>query len=157
MIKFIAAIDQNRGLADEHGIPWAGKTPTDLQFFRDSTLHSTVVMGYGTYIEFDHPLSDRRNLVVVRPGTELQPGFEVLENPVDFLKSATEDVWVIGGAGIFTEFLNLADELYITQLEATYPCTKFFPEFKHSFQMSNRGEDITENGITYHFETWIPR
>lgn len=157
MIKFIVAIDKNRGMANEHGIPWAGKTPTDLKFFRDSTIHSIAVMGYGTYVEFDHPLSDRRNLVIVRPGTELQEGFEVLEDPETFLKEAKQDIWVIGGAGIFTEFLHLADELYITQLDAEFRCTKFFPEYEAQFALSHRGDDITENDITYHFETWVPR
>lgn len=147
-------MDKNRGMADDHGIPWAGKTPTDLAQFRAKTIHSITVMGYRTYEEFDHPLSDRRNLVVVRPGTPMREGFEVLEDPKSYLQNVTEDVWVIGGAGIFTEFLDTADELHITQLDGVFKCTKFFPEFEDTFQRVNRGENITENGITYHFETW---
>lgn len=157
MIKFIAAIDENRGLANEKGIPWLGKIPSDMENFRTHTIHGTVIMGFRTYEEFGKPLSDRRNLVITRPGTPLKPGFEVIENPREFLQNATEDIWVVGGAAIYGEFLDLADELYLTRLQAAYPCTKFFPEFEDFFQIVNRGEDITENGITYHFETWIPR
>lgn len=157
MIKFIVAIDKNRGMADDNGIPWAGKTPTDVQFFRDSTKHSIAVMGYGTYLEFDHPLSDKQNWVIVEPGIEVKEGFEVVKDPENFLANATEDMWLIGGAGVFNQFIHLADELYITQLDAEFPCTKFFPEYTADFERVYRGNDITENGITYHFETWVPR
>lgn len=160
MIKFIAAIDKNRGMADEHGIPWAGKTPTDVDFYHKCTAHAVAVMGYGTYVEQHHPLSRKRNLVIAKPGTSMEPGFELLENPRQFLQNAkndAEDIWVVGGAMVFTELLDLADELYITQLDAEFRCTKFFPEYAANFERTNRGDAITENGITYHFETWVPK
>jgi dihydrofolate reductase len=62
MIRLIAAIDKSRGIADEHGIPWQGKIPTDTRYFREQTAEGTIVMGYGTYVEYDRPLHDRRIL-----------------------------------------------------------------------------------------------
>lgn len=154
MINFIVAIDEKRGMANDKGIPWQGKVPADMTQFRQKTLHHPVLMGYRTYEEFPEPLGDRINFVVTRPGTKLRPGFEVVEDPVDYLKQAKEDVWVIGGAALFEQLLPYADELHITALDGDFNCTKFFPEYHQQFTQIYRGDDITQNGITYRFETW---
>ncbi len=159
MIRFIAAIDDNRGLANDKGIPWSGKLPTDIARFRRKTLHGTVVMGFRTYQEFSHPLSERRNLVVVRPGTKLrwQPGFEPLEDAPAFLQAASrnnQDIWVIGGAGIFHDLLSYADQLDLTRVGGNFRCTKFFPEFETVFKRVKRGPQQSENGIPFRFEIW---
>lgn len=112
-------------------------------------------MGYKTYTEFRQPLSDRVNYVVTRPGTEeLREGFLKLEDPNHFLRDSVEDVWVIGGGGVFKQTLDEADELCITQLEGSYDCTVFFPEYDKKFILDHESEPYTENGITFRFQVW---
>lgn len=154
MIRFIAVIDQNRGMADDRGIPWQGKLPTDIAFFRAKTRHSTVLMGYNTYQEFAAPLSDRENYVASARQKNLREGFKLVRDAREFLENNRKDVWVIGGAGLFASTLDLADELYITQLEAKFPCTKFFPEFKSKFELIKSEKPLTESGITFRFEIY---
>ncbi len=154
MIRFIVAIDPKRGMADDDGIPWQGKLPTDIKLFREKTKHSVVLMGYGTYVEFEEPLSDRKNLIASTRDETLRPGFEVVTNAREFLAGSVEDVWVIGGAGLFTSTLDLADELYVTQLEREFRCTKFFPDFSTAFEKVSESEPMTENGITFRFQIW---
>jgi dihydrofolate reductase len=154
MIRFIVAIDENRGLANEHGIPWQGKLPTDIRDFREKTMNSIVLMGYGTYVEFKTPLPKRHNVVASSKAEQLREGFELINNARRFLRDATEDIWVIGGAGLFTQTLDMADELYITQLDGDFSCTKFFPAFKDRFGLKSHSQPITENGITFRFEIW---
>lgn len=157
MINVIVAIDEKHGMADETGIPWQGKLPTDIAFFRQKTIHGIVVMGYRTYEEFDKPLSERRNLVVTRPGTVLRPGFEVLEDFDSFLKNTTEDIWVIGGAKVFEETIKYADNLYITRVDGDFNCTKFFPPFEDNFKLALEQPKQSENGIGFQFQVWQPR
>ena len=134
MIRFIAALDNKRGLANEHGIPWQGKTPTDVAHFREKTLNGNVMMGYGWYVEQKQPLPDRRNLVATPELKEpLRPGFEHVPDATAFLKNAKEDVWVGGGAALFASTIDLAHELHLTLLEADFNCTKFFPEYEQAF------------------------
>lgn len=154
MIKAIVAIDEKRGMANEQGIPWLGKIPADMAQFREKTLHHPVLMGYRTYEEFSEPLGDRINYVVTRAGTELRPGFVVVEDPVAYLQQATEDIWIIGGAALFEQLLPYASELHLTVLDGDFKCTKFFPNYHQQFTQIYRGDDITQSGITYHFETW---
>ncbi len=154
MIKCIAAIDTKRGLANEQGIPWQGKIPSDVRHFRAATQHSIVLMGYKTYEEFTQPLSDRRNLVATHTNLPLRPGFEALSDARTFLGQVTEDIWVIGGAGLFASVLDLVDELDLTMLEGDFGCTKLFPEFTKAFEKTFETVPITENGITFRFTTW---
>lgn len=157
MIRFIAAIDKNRGIADDHGIPWQGKIPTDIKQFREKTEGGAVMMGYGWYKEQEKPLPNRRNLVATRKPEKLREGFELVQDAREFLQNTKEDIWVGGGAGLFASTLDLADELHLTQLEQAFDCTKFFPEFADSFILKEESDPITENGITYTFQTWVRR
>lgn len=152
MIRCIVAVDQKNGMANDHGIPW--DLPADRKYFRDQTKNSIVVMGYGTYAEFTEPLPDRRNLVVGREGTELRPGFELITSVLEFVRSCNEDVWIIGGAKLFETTIYLADELFITQIESDFHCTKFFPGYIDAFRRVDNESSQTENGITFTFTQW---
>lgn len=154
MIRFIAAIDSKNGLADETGIPWQGKTPREVKYFRDKTLNGIVLMGYRTYQEFSQPLKNRQNLVATSSSDKLRAGFESVNDAVEYLAHTKNDVWVIGGAGLFENTIDLAGELYITQLEGDFHCTKFFPEFRTEFELIDSSETIVENGISYSFQIW---
>jgi dihydrofolate reductase len=154
MIKFIAAIDNKLGMANDHGIPWQGKLPTDVEYFRKKTIGSTILMGYGTYAEFKNPKPDRRNVVASSKPEVLREGFELTKDARQFIKDSREDIWVIGGPGLFAQTLDLADELYLTRIEADFNCTKFFPEFENAFELKSRTKPQTENKITFCFEVW---
>lgn len=154
MIRFIAAMDSKQGIANEHGIPWQGKVPTDVKQFRDKTIHGNVMMGSGWYKEQAKPLPERRNLVATSSPEPLRAGFEKVPDAREYLKNAKEDIWVGGGAALFASTLDLADELYLTQLQGDWQCTKFFPEYKDKFTMVQESEPVTENNITYTFQLW---
>lgn len=152
MIRFIAAIDSKLGLANDHGIPW--DLPTDRKFYVDKTKNGTIVMGFRTYEKFSKPLGGRQNFVVDNTNSELRSGFKSINNVGEFLKQHDELVWIIGGAGLFAQTINFADELYITQLHRDFHCTKFFPEYSTDFELSSRSKSITENDTTFEFEVW---
>ena len=177
MIRFIAAIDSKHGVANEHGIPWQGKLPTDVAYFRNKTLHGTVMMGYGWYKEQQLPLPERRNLVATSNSEPLRPGFERVPDAREFLNKFKSrfthhpsgvvstagqqdsvvrepDIWVGGGAGLFASTLDLADELYLTLIDWDFHCTKFFPQFEQDFEKVSESEPQTENGITFKFTVW---
>ena len=154
MIRFIAAIDSKRGVADDHGIPWQGKLPTDVRYYHEKIRGSLTLMGYGMYKELSRPLVNKTNHVASKQNTKLKEGFVLVEDAEAFLKNANSDVWVLGGAALFTSTLHLADELYITQINADFSCTKFFPQYKSEFHKIEDGEPQTENGINFRFQIW---
>jgi len=156
MIRLIAATDIALGIAGSDGIPWQGKIPTDTRYFRDQTVGGIILMGYRTYSEFDRPLHSRPNLVLCRPDTPpLRPGFIAVHDlPSVFNAHPIEVVWVIGGSAVFEESIQVADELFITQLASDFHCTKFFPEFRDDFFLAATLGNNHEGGISFEFQVW---
>lgn len=154
MIRAIVAIDENRGLADDHGIPWQGRIPTDVKYYLDNIKTGTILMGYGVYKEMKKPYAGGVNYVAVDTDVDLMPGFELVKDARAFLQKSDGLVWNVGGAGLFQSTFDLIDELYITQLEGDFNCTKFFPEYEHLYEKVSQSDSITEGGITFCFTTW---
>jgi dihydrofolate reductase len=153
MIRLIAAIDSQRGIANDSGIPW--KLPGDSAYFREKTSRGLIVMGRATYDEFATPLHDRVNFVFSTATTPLRRGFQVIAN-LDELRDAHpfEDVWVIGGATVYAGTIGQADELLLTQVKGDFDCTKFFPPYEEAFALESRSHAHQESGVSYRFETW---
>jgi dihydrofolate reductase len=152
MIRLIVAIDERRGMANDQGIPWQGKLPTDIQYFRDKISGGNIVMGLVTYHELKSPFPGK-NFVLNDTTEKIREGFEEVRD-LDFISNFDGDLWVIGGAGVFAQTITYADELFLTRLTGEYSCTKFFPEFDAAFELASQTEPQTENGITFHFEVW---
>jgi dihydrofolate reductase len=153
MIRCIAAIDNKRGVATSTGIPW--HLPGDAAYFRDQTRHGLIVMGGATYVEFAQPLHQRTNFVLTTRPDALREGFEPIAS-LDQLRSEQpgEEIWVIGGAGVFATTIARADELYLTQVLDDFHCTKFFPAYRDQFTRFDEGDTHEEGGVSYRFEKW---
>lgn len=152
MIRCIVAIDSQRGMADDKGIPW--HLPTDIKYFRDQTMSGSVLMGLVTYKEFEQPMQGRQNFVVNDTDEPIREGFNEVRNLIRFVQEFQDDLWIIGGAGVFAQTIELADELYLTRLDGEFGCTKLFPEFEQDFELATESEPHTENDITFRFQVW---
>ena len=153
MIRHIVAIDTQNGLAKNGGMPWS--IPEDEQYFTDQTkTHGGVIlMGMGTYKTFREPLKDRTNYVLTHQ-TESVPGATLVHDLDTFFAEITGDVWVIGGAEVFKQTLDRADELYITRIEASFDCDRFYPEFTDRFKLVSQSELHTQNGFSFTYEIY---
>lgn len=156
MIRFIAAVDAKRGVATDNGIPWQGKIPGDVKYYRAKMAEKggAILMGYGLYKELGDPYPGGINYVANLEDVNLRPGFELVKDARAFLEQQDGDVWNLGGAALFTATIDMADELYITQLQTDFDCTKFFPAFADDFELKSESEPVTENDITYTFQVW---
>lgn len=111
-------------------------------------------MGYGTYLEVKSPFGPHDNYVATARGEPLREGFATVEDAGAWLAAQTGDVWNIGGPGLLSTTLDFVDELYITQLDGDFGCTKFMPEFMHQFSLAWQSDPLTENGINYQYQVW---
>jgi dihydrofolate reductase len=153
MIRLIAAMDTSRGIATDKGIPW--KLPGDAAYFENQTTTGLIIMGWATYNEFSAPLHGRDNYVLTRDESRLRTGFQPVATLADLMKShPNKDVWVIGGAFVFAETIERADELFVTQVLKDFHCTKFFPAYDTAFTRYEQSKDQEESGVRYRFERW---
>lgn len=150
----IAAIDSLRGIADDNGIPW--NLPSDKEYYRNKIKSSIVLMGRNTYESHAAPLSNRVNYVLTSHVEPLRAGFHAIDDLDSFL-AQNLDIWVVGGSGVFEALIDKADELYITQVNGDFKCTKFFPSFESKFELDAKKKIKKENGILFQYQIWIPK
>lgn len=128
MISLIVAKANNNVIGSRNDLPWY--LSADLRRFKELTTGHTVVMGRRTLESIlarrVTPLPDRRNIVLTRQQVEY-PGVEVLHDVRDIMKESSDDVFVIGGAEVYTQTIDLADRLYVTEVAATIDGDAYFP------------------------------
>jgi dihydrofolate reductase len=118
-LKLIIAIDRGNAIGWKDGrLPW--RLPADLKRFKHLTIGNTVVMGRKTYESLRRPagLPDRTNIVVTSASLDAVATRGSLNGVL--LSSRDEDIFLIGGAGIYNEALErgLPTELLITLVDA---------------------------------------
>lgn len=127
MIHAILACDDNWGIGIKGDLPWP-KNNADLQWFKANTLNSAVVMGRGTWDGgMPKPLPKRRNIVITNnpiPGVECYtlPQFRAMCNLIQ------QNVWIIGGASLLTNTLDIVDEIWLSRIRGVYECDTFLPK-----------------------------
>jgi dihydrofolate reductase len=132
IIAIIAAMAENRVIGRNNALPW--HLPEDLKRFKRLTLGHAVIMGRRNYESIGRPLPGRRNIVVTRRPDYEAPGCVVVHSPAEALAAAEDDeeIFVIGGAELYAQFLPSAHRLYLTLVHAEVDGDTLFPAFDWS-------------------------
>lgn len=156
IIKIIAALDEKNGIGNNGDLLY--KIPADMQHFREKTGTDTIIMRSGTFKSFGgEPLLRRQNIVISRRDNLKGNGALVVKNLDEALLQSTSNiVWIIGGAGLYTEALPICSELEITQIFGIREADTFFPEFKKDFELIKNSERKFDekNNVWFEFQTW---
>lgn len=150
-IAMIACVDKNMAIGNKGKLLYHIKE--DMATFKKLTVGHTVIMGMNTYKSLPKgALPNRRNIVISRSVDSL-PDAEVFKNPFDALKTVNDKVFIIGGEAIYKTFYCVANELYITEVNATADeADAYFPEITEEFD--TRYADFhksVEDGLEYSF------
>ena len=132
MISIIVAIAKNGAIGYKGDLIY--HLSADLKRFKALTTGHTVIMGRKTFESLPKgALPNRRNIVLTRQSGASFPGTEVFPSLSDALNhcSSDEKVFIIGGAQVYSQALDLADELDITLVHDTPgQADTFFPDFE---------------------------
>ena len=144
--KLIAAMCSDGGIGNKGQLPWP-HCKADMAHFAKRTTgagNNAVVMGAKTWDSIPvRPLRRRANLILssqIHETHEIQSEhwFRTVPDLFAHLEAAKYDeVWIIGGASIYEQFLAMhatgeinIDEMCITTMEGAYECDTFFPLLK---------------------------
>lgn len=134
MLSIICALAQDRAIGYNNDLLFHLRA--DLRRFKSLTTGHTVVMGRRTYDSLPKgALPNRRNIVLSRNPEFRAPNVEVFGTLADALAACAtdEEVFVMGGASVYSEALPLADRLYLTHVQATpEKADVYFPEISPS-------------------------
>ncbi|PIT87495.1 MAG: hypothetical protein COU31_02685 [Candidatus Magasanikbacteria bacterium CG10_big_fil_rev_8_21_14_0_10_40_10] len=128
----IAALAQNNCIGQNNQLPW--HLPEDLKHFKELTANQTVLMGRKTFESIlnylGKPLPGRRNLVITGDTNYQAPqGTKIYQDIQSAIKkNSDQDIFVIGGASIYKQTINLADKLFITRVNQVVNGDAFFPD-----------------------------
>lgn len=133
MISIIVATDKKGAIGRNNDIPW--HLSDDLKRFKTITMGHTVIMGRNTWESLPFkPLKGRRNIVVSTsmPESDLYESARNIEEAMK-MTSSEEEAFIIGGAKVYEQTLEYADNLIITVIDHIFEDTdRFFPEIDTS-------------------------
>lgn len=114
----IAAVSVNGVIGLDNKLPF--DYPADMKHFRTTTAGSTVIMGRKTWEGIGRLLPKRRNIVISRNKVDFE-GLETfstlkeaIESSQQTLLSQMPNTWLIGGASIYEEGMEFADQILLT-------------------------------------------
>lgn len=146
MISLIVAYARNQVIGKDGVMPW--HLPADLQHVKAITTGKTIVMGRKTFESIGRPLPNRRNVVLTRSRDFHPPGVDVVHSKEEVL--ALGDVIIFGGAEIYRQFLDVADRLYITEIDLQTEGDTFFPQWdRDAFVLVDKREGIVDEQNRY--------
>lgn len=153
MISMIVAHDLNKVIGVNNEMPW--HLPEELSYFKKMTMGKAMIMGRKTYDSIGRPLPGRESIVVTRNKGYQQEGVIVehsLNKAIDIAKKTHDEVMIIGGAEIFKLGLQVANRLYVTEINKEYEGDTFFPTYDGEWELTSKSElQQSADGTTYYY------
>lgn len=154
IISLITALTAKRVIGIKDAIPW--HLPADLAWFKRNTLNKPIIMGRKTFQSIGSPLLERHNIVLSsRLGSESRVTW--VSSLDDALAAAgnVEEVMVVGGGRIYSQFLARANRIYLTHINSEFGGDTHFPDYKlyeweTSFSECHDADEL--NAHSYCFE-----
>jgi dihydrofolate reductase len=128
MITLIAAAAENNALGKDNQLVW--HLPDDFKRFKQITSGHYIIMGRKTFESFPKPLPNRTHVIITRQKNYKVDGCIVVNSIEDAIKSCPKDeeVFIIGGADIYSQSIDFADKIELTRVHANFEADAFFPE-----------------------------
>ena len=143
MISMISSMGKNRELGRKNDLIW--HIPKDMKFFKNTTMGHTVVMGKNTYNSLPGDLPGRK--MIVLSTSAVLDNVEVVRDKKEILDrylDTEEEIFILGGASVYEQFIDYADNLYITLIDAS--CNDA-DTFFLKFNINEWNEEIIDTGM----------
>jgi dihydrofolate reductase len=158
-ISIIVAASDNNVIGINNMLPW--RLPTDLKYFKSTTLGKPIVMGRKTFESLGKALPGRPNIVITRQ-TDYQPEGAYVVSSIEegIAKAKTfegEELFITGGSQIIEQAWPLIERIYLTRVYAVVPGDAFFPQIdggEFELVSDERHEEDEKNQYAFSFQVW---
>jgi dihydrofolate reductase len=151
IVSLIVAYDNKRGIGKDNAIPW--HLSLDLKRFKRLTMGHHVIMGKKTWSSIGRVLPGRKMVVISHSHYE-ESGDLTISHSLDealnvALSDGDDEAFIIGGGEIFSQSMDRADCLYVTEVMTDSGANIFFPcieprdwrvVFSRSYPQSDKDE-----------------
>ncbi len=156
-MNLIAAVDQNWGIGYRGHL--LVQIPADQKYFRELTKGKVIVLGRKTLATFPNgiPLAQRTNIVLsgdrnfsIRGGIVVH---SVEEAWKELKQYAEEDIFIVGGASVYRQFLPYCKTAYITKIDYAYQADCYIVNLdqESEWQVVEKSEEQTYFDLEYYF------
>lgn len=139
--------------------------PEDMKHFKESTIGRVVLMGRKTIESLPKPLTRRVVMEVNSKTLESYRLFEDEELKLEWLLDDalyqsnllnTDCIFIAGGGQLYNSTFDIVDELWITQIEKSYPNADTFYHIPENFELFDEVYGDECNGLlSYSFQKWV--
>jgi len=153
LVSIIVSVGPKLEIGKDNKLLW--QIPEDLKNFKKITEGHPVIMGQNTYFSIGKALPKRKNIVVTKDDKLKLNDADISYSIPEAIELAKEydkdEIFIIGGASIYAQTINLADRLYVTLVAGEYEADTFFPEYDKIFtkEISRRVENCSGYDCTY--------
>ena len=155
MFSIIVAKSSNNIIGKEGSLPW--NIPSDLKRFKEITIGKKILMGRKTFESLPFVLPKRTHLVLTKNkdfscNNENVIIYNDLERLIEEFKDSEEEVLVIGGGKIYSQFLSVSSKLYITEVLKEVSGDTCFPKINYlNWNITYESEIHEENNTKFKF------
>lgn len=127
MISIIVAVASNGVIGGDNKLLW--HISDDLKRFKAITSGHGIIMGRKTFESLGRALPNRRNVVISRNGDYIACGAEVVGSLEEAVRlfDAAQETFIIGGGEIYRQAIEIANKIYITEVNKPYEGDTHFP------------------------------
>jgi dihydrofolate reductase len=123
-------MDEKGGIGKDNRLPW--HLHSDLKRFKSITMGHHLIMGRKTYETIGRPLQGRTMVIVTHHPNYNASGCIIVNSIREALNVAEKnhetEVFIIGGGEIFSQSLDQADKIYLTNVHTDVNADIFFPK-----------------------------
>ena len=159
----IVARGYNGEIGANNKLLWS--IPEDMKHFKESTIGHVVLMGRKTVESLPKPLTRRIVLEVTtkwnrRYGGSLSEKEILFENLNSAIHNSsllnTDCIFIAGGGQLYNSTFDIVDELWVTQVEKSYPNADTFYHIPENFELIDEvyGDECS-GSLSYSFQKWI--
>lgn len=155
-ISSIVAVADNNVIGAENDLPW--RLSSDLKYFKKITAGHHIIMGRKNYQSIGFPLPKRTNIILSRNPFFIVSNCLVAQSIEEALSLAHDngekEVFIIGGAKIYEQTMDIIDTLYYTAVHAKPLGDTFFPEinwdeWKLTSEEKHQADERNEHDFTF--------
>ena len=158
-MNFIVAVTNDYAIGKNNDLLF--HLPTDLKYFKATTLNKVVVMGDKTYFSLPkRPLPNRTNIVLSSNPDFNDPDVTIVRNLDELFeelkKYDTNDVFVSGGATVYNLLMDYCKKAYITKIDKVVPADTYIKNIEqmNNWTLESSSETQTENGLNFSFKVF---
>lgn len=128
-VNLIVACGNNGQIGKNNKLLW--HIPEDFKHFKEKTTNSVIIMGRNTYESLPGMLPNRIHIVITSKQLEQKENLYAVNSIKEAIQKAKDfnkEIWVIGGAQIYNEFIkrDLINKIYLSSINYSGEADAYF-------------------------------